>query len=455
VIQSERLDKIFHQNVRATKAEMLKRCEHSLGAGEIPSGPSLRVQDGRAVPSRELRRYHIPGRIEVLGKHTDYAGGRSMVAATENGLIMAVSSRDDRAMRVTNADKSQTITFDIDPELQPTKGTWANYPMTVARRAARNFPGAMRGVDIAISSDLPPAAGLSSSSALIIAIFIALADANDLWSRDEFRRNIKSIEDLGGYLGTNENGQTFGDLVGDRGVGTFGGSQDHTAILGGDPDRLKVYSYCPVRLEQTIDLPRDWTFVVASSGVVAEKTGSAMEKYNLASKRVSEIVEMWRAKSGREDATLCDAIHSSPDAREKLREMLSSQDLLDRFDQFVEESEQIVPAAARAIANSDRSALGSLVDRSQHLTENLLRNQTPQTAFLARSARELDAIAASAFGAGFGGSVWALIETSKAQQFQSRWAQRYRVKMPEFAATSVFFATRPGAAACRIQGNRE
>src|SRR2546423_829610 len=131
-----------------------------------------------------------------------------------------------------------------------------------------------------------PAAGLSSSSALIIAIFLALADANNLWERAEFRRNIHSIEDLAGYLGTNENGQTFGDLVGDRGVGTFGGSQDHTAILGGEPGRLKVYKYCPVKLEQTIDLPRDWIFAIASSGVVAEKTGAAMEKYNCASQRV-------------------------------------------------------------------------------------------------------------------------------------------------------------------------
>jgi galactokinase len=432
VIPSEQLDKVFHEIVRATKRQMLKRCQQALAS------------------SKEPRRYHIPGRIEVLGKHTDYAGGRSMVAATENGLIMAVSAREDAVMRLTNADKRETIAFQIHPDAQPTPGTWANYPVTVARRAARNFPGKLRGVDIAISSDLPPAAGLSSSSALIIAIFIALADANDLWRREEFTRNIKTIEDLGGYLGTNENGQTFGDLVGDRGVGTFGGSQDHTAILGGEPDRLKVYAYCPVRLEQTIELPPDWTFVVASSGVVAEKTGEAMEKYNLASQRVSEIVETWRAQSGRSDATLCDAIHSSPDARDKLRATLTSQDLLDRFDQFFEESEQIVPRAARAIVSADRKRLGTLVDRSQYLTENLLKNQTPQTAFLAAIARDLGAIAASAFGAGFGGSVWALIDTARVPEFMSQWRARYHQAMPQFSNASVFFTTRPGAAACRI-----
>src|SRR5581483_8076751 len=188
-----------------------------------------------------MRAYHVPGRIEVLGKHTDYAGGRSMVAATEQGLILEAAPRTDRLIRITSLDLAATIEFQMHPELQPSKGSWANYPMTVARRVAQNFPGDLRGVEIAITSDLPPAAGLSSSSALVVAIFLAIADANDLWSRDAFRRNIKSIEDLAGYLGTTENGQNFGDLVGDRGVGTFGGSQDHTAIISGERDRLKVY----------------------------------------------------------------------------------------------------------------------------------------------------------------------------------------------------------------------
>jgi len=57
----------------------------------------------------------------------------------------------------------------------------------------------------------------------------------------------------------------------------------------------------------------------------------------------------------------------------------------------------------------DGAALGGLVDRSQELTTTHLRNQVPETIFLAKAAREEGAIAASAFGAGFGGSVWALV----------------------------------------------
>jgi galactokinase len=285
----------------------------------------------------------------------------------------------------------------------------------------------------------------------VVAIFLALADINELWDRQEFRRNIRTIEDLAGYLACHENGQTFGDLEGDRGVGTFGGSQDHTAILGGQAGKLSIYKYCPVKLEQTIDFPAGWVFAVASSGVVAEKTGAAMEKYNRVSGRVSEILQKWNRQAGRNDKTLYDAVHSAPGADDAIRTMLPWSELRERFEQFIVESETIVPRAAGAIASADHLALGKLVDRSQKLAETHLGNQTPQTQLLARSARELGAIAASAFGAGFGGSVWAIVNFIESREFLDCWAQAYRREMPEAAGKAQFFTTLPGSAACRLE----
>src|SRR4029077_1282199 len=92
----------------------------------------------------------------------------------------------------------------------------------------------------------------------------------------------------------------------------------------------------------------------------------------------------------------------------------SSAALLARFDQFFEESERLVSAASQAFASADAEALSRIVDRSQKLAERLLGNQIPETVTLARSARDLGAIAASAFGGGFGGSVWALVPSRSA-----------------------------------------
>lgn len=401
--------------------------------------------------ARSITTYHIPGRIEVLGKHTDYAGGRSLVAATENGLLLAVSPRADRTMRLINTDTGEKIEFEVHPDLQPAVG-WGNYPMTVARRASRNFPGPMSGLDIALSSDLPQAAGLSSSSALIVAIFLSLADANNLYARDEFRRNIKSLEDLAGYLGTIENGQTFGDLVGDRGVGTFGGSQDHTAILCCQRNRLSLFQYCPVTLARTIPMPADQVFAVASSGVLAEKTGQAMEKYNRASRLVANLLSRWREGTGQSHTVLARALQSWPDAPGRLSAIVKDDpDLMNRLSHFIRENDEVIPSAIKSLDRGDLSAFGRAVDQSQQAAEDLLGNQTPETISLQRSARECGAIAASAFGAGFGGSVWAMIHQNQSEQFLQHWRTKYESKMPEPAARSVFFTTSAGHPAVRLR----
>ncbi|MHA1572124.1 MAG: galactokinase family protein, partial [Alphaproteobacteria bacterium] len=101
--------------------------------------------------------FFVPGRIEVLGKHTDYAGGRTMVAAVERGFCLAAVARRDATVRVIAPDTGQECTFTLAPDITPSLGHWSNYPMTVGRRLARNFGPDLRGADIAFTSDLPAA----------------------------------------------------------------------------------------------------------------------------------------------------------------------------------------------------------------------------------------------------------------------------------------------------------
>ena len=114
------------------------------------------------------------------------------------------------------------------------------------------------------------------------------------------------------------------------------------------------------------------------------------------------------------------------------------------MEQFDREA-AIVRSAADALALSELDELGRLIDESQAGAERLLGNQVAETITLARSARELGAIAASAFGAGFGGSVYALVRASEAEDFQHRWAERYLAAFPARREHATFFVT--GAAA--------
>jgi galactokinase len=394
----------------------------------------------------------VPGRIEVLGKHTDYAGGRSLLAAVERGFCVTAAARQDATIRIVDASSGEKATFEFGPDLMPTVGHWSNYPMTVARRLARNFDGPLRGADIAFRSDLPPAAGMSSSSAMMIAVFKVMAHVNRLAQRAVYREHLAAPADLAAYLAAIENGQSFGPLAGDRGVGTFGGSEDHMAICCCQPGRLHVFSFCPVRLEQVIELPADYILAIASSGVPAEKTGEAMARYNRASLLVSALLELWNAHTGRDDRCLADAARGAIDAPQRLRQIVASNPhptfdtaaLLRRFEQFLGESERIIPAACAALARGDIDSFGCLVDQSQNMAEELLQNQVPQTVYLARAARQGGAAAASAFGAGFGGSVWAMVKAAHADAFVSAWADDYRREYPAQARRGCFFVSGAG-----------
>jgi galactokinase len=199
----------------------------------------------------------------------------------------------------------------------------------------------------------------------------------------------------------------------------------------------------------------EYTFAICVSGVTADKTGNAREKYNLASGAAQEILKIWRGATDRTDATLFDAAMHTNRAPDRIREMLrkasgstySSQALLDRFEQFFEESTQIVPGAAEALNANELYTFGKLVDRSQELAEQKLGNQVPQTMELARSARAIGAITSSAFGAGFGGSAWAMVRTEQAPEFLNRWQDHYRNRFPAEAEKSAFFVSGAGPAA--------
>lgn len=403
-----------------------------------------------------MSNFFVPGRIEVLGKHTDYAGGRSLLCAVNRGITVSSNPRADSTVRAMDELNDQEFITAMSSRATAAQGTWGSYVAAVARRISRDFPGAVRGATMRFRSDLPADAGLSSSSALVVAIALALIDANDLESDEKFKTAFGERTDLAGYLGAVENGRAFGAFPGDDGVGTFGGSEDHTAILCCKPNTLSQFSYAPVVHEGDVALADDVVFAIASSGVRANKTGGALASYNRLSRATSVLLNAWNALTSRHDATLAQALASRSDARPYLAEHLSrfaspdytEQDLQARLDQFDEESNAIVPSAAEALAAGEYGRFGELVDRSQRLTESALRNHVDETVWLQREARNLGALGASAFGGGFGGSVWALVRTTGAARFLEEWELRYR-RVHERAARSARFFLTPASDGAR------
>lgn len=407
-----------------------------------------------AVPlDANVKAFWVPGRIELLGKHTDYAGGDSLLVASEKGFcVIGVASQSSKIKIIDIADGS-FIEVDEGGKIAGEQTGWAVYPLTVCKRIIENFGVWETGGIIAFESNLPAGAGMSSSSAFVIAVALAIQALMDYRKAAVFQGAIQTHSDFADYLGHVENGQTYKQLTGDRGVGTMGGSQDHLAIYCAKYGRILHARFLPTQLVNYVEQVDDCVICIAVSGVTAIKTEAARHKYNRSVHQVQEILAIWHEMNTGEKVTDQATAHSledlrllDEDRRQSLWHVLEEKDLAGRLIQFENEVGKHVPKALKALAEGDLESLGIAVDASQKDAERYLGNQIEETIFLARSARVLGAVAASAFGAGFGGAVWALVPKRKKDKFLDIWSNRYQAQFPQHRAAKFFFdRTGPGA----------
>ena len=119
--------------------------------------------------------YRAPGRVNLIGEHTDYNDGFVMPVAIDRDTAVTVSPRDDRLLVARSAAFSDTATIDLDRPGTSPLGAWSDYVRGVAAVLERKG-FRLRGADLTIATNVPMNAGLSSSAALEVAVGYALLD---------------------------------------------------------------------------------------------------------------------------------------------------------------------------------------------------------------------------------------------------------------------------------------
>ena len=128
--------------------------------------------------SGEPRLFRAPGRVNLIGEHTDYNDGFVLPMAIDREAAVAVSERSDRVVRIHTINLDETAQFDLDQEPDIKRGFWLNYVEGVARILESKGID-LKGADVLLWSDIPPGAGLSSSAALETVIGLALCEISN------------------------------------------------------------------------------------------------------------------------------------------------------------------------------------------------------------------------------------------------------------------------------------
>ncbi len=327
----------------------------------------------------DMRVVEVPGRVNLIGEHVDYHGLPVLPMALHRSIRLAFRTRSDSRIRAVSAGGYGCREFEWTRNVEPvTAGDWENYIRAAAKTVAQAFlPDApLIGIDAAVVSDLPPAAGLSSSTALLVAFTLALLRAN---------HRAPSFQELMDVL---PNGEQF--------VGTRGGGMDHAAVLGSRAGTASLIHFNPVAL-RSIPIPAGWAFLVAHSLVTAEKSGSARERYN--ARRAAGTVA--KEKLGFDSYTTA----ANGRTFEELTALSDRLDTVEERDSFLHVTGEAlrVRSAVCAMERADAETFGGLLLESHASLRDRLHVSCAALDRLVEAAVASGALGARLTGAGFGG----------------------------------------------------
>jgi galactokinase len=315
-----------------------------------------------------------PGRVNLIGEHIDYHGLPVLPMALRRSIRVRFTPHADHRIHAVSAPFGERA-FEWIPALTTVaRGDWENY-LRAAAQAISGKWGVLNGIDAVIESDLPPAAGLSSSSALIVAFTLALLRAN---------RQEATFEELMSIL---PDGEQF--------VGTRGGGMDHAASLASQAGHASLIEFTPLAVHH-IPIPAGWAFLVAHSRHSAEKSGAIRERYN--SVRAAGAAAL--AATGFDSYTQA-LDRRTPGELARLAEPLSPA-MRDSFLHVVTEAQRVRDAVAAMQADEPARFGRILLDGHASLRDRL-RVSCDALDRLVDAAMASGATGARLTGAGFGG----------------------------------------------------
>jgi galactokinase len=318
-----------------------------------------------------------PGRVEILGNHTDYNGGVVLSAALHLGITATGEKLPDGLVELTSGDVGSVEKFDRTGGLQRT-GKWTDYPLGVAEMLSRVGAEA-GGFAVRYDSTLPTGAGLSSSAALEVATAALLMKLYPFsLSRMDVAKLCRRAEN--------------------EFVGVNCGLLDQASSVFGLKDHL-VFLDCRAESVKNIPLPSHFGLLIVNSGVKHALVGG---EYNERREQCFEAARRMGVEALR-DVTMAQL------------EAAEMPDLAKRRARHVVGENERVFQAIEALNSGDGELLGTLMTASHRSSMVNFENSTPELDLLVDLAiKQKGCLGARLSGGGFGGAIVALVEMQDA-----------------------------------------
>ena len=352
----------------------------------------------------EIRTYFAPGRVNLIGEHTDYNGGHVFPCALTIGTYGVVRKREDRVLRFysMNFEQLGVITSSLDDLKPDPAADWTNYPKGVIWAFGEKGMEITQGMDLLLYGNIPNGSGLSSSASVEVLTGYIL---KDLYGCDVTNQDIALI---GQYSENKFNGVNCGIM--DQ-FAIAMGKKDHAIFL--DTATLE-YTYAPIVLQ-------DAKIVISCSN---KKRGLGDSKYNERRAECEKALEELQQYAG--ISSLGDL---SEEEFEKYKGAIKDEDRRKRAKHAVYENQRTIHAV-EALKNGDLEQFGKLMNES-HVS---LRDDYEVTGIeldtLAEEAWKVNGVIGSRMtGAGFGGCSVSIVKNDAVDTFIEQVGKAYLEKI--------------------------
>lgn len=363
----------------------------------------------------DIRTYFAPGRVNLIGEHTDYNGGHVFPCALTLGTYAVVRAREDRELRFysMNFESFGVIESSLDDLIPSQKASWTNYPKGVMWAFEKRGMRLSHGLDLAIFGDIPNGSGLSSSASLEVLTGVIL---KDLFGFDVPMVDIALI---GQYSENNFNGCNCGIM--DQFASAMG-KKDHAIFL--DTNTLD-YEYAPVMLQ-------DAKIVITNSKVKHSLVDSAYnDRRNESEKALEEL------KMVVDIQTLGDLTEEQFEAH---KDAIKDEVRRRRAKHAVYENQRTI-RAQKALKNNDIVQFGQLMNASHESLKNDYEVSCEEIDVLVDLARKVEGVIGSRItGGGFGGCTVSIVKNEAVDDFTKVLEMEYAKKVghkPEFYIVDV------------------
>ena len=368
--------------------------------------------------ARGCRLFRAPGRVNLIGEHTDYNDGFVLPLAIERDVTIAAQGRSDRIVKAYSMDFGSEVEFSLDDIERDKKHTWSNYVRGVGLLLADRFPS-LRGMDAVVQGNVPIGSGLSSSAAFEVAAATAMLGVNGLeMDRIEVALLCQRAEN---------------EFVGNR-----CGIMDQLSAVFGRAGKALLID-CRSLQVWPVPIPEDVVVVVCDTMKRRELASSA---YNARRSECEEAVRLLQEKlpgiRALRDVSVeqFEAHKAALPATVRMRaEHVVYEDL--RVERCVE-----------ALRTGDMAEVGRLMKESHESLRDLYQVSCHELDAMVEMAwRSPGCIGARMTGAGFGGCTVNLVERRKVAAFREATWSGYR------GATGVapeIYVSTPSDGACEI-----